>query len=115
MVSGNGGGTVGGRSSDLALVLYRELRAREASSLPAVAAELGLTDDELDRCRAELVGLGLVIPTGRAHDNRLELEAGGASEAESDAVTVVTPEIALCGCWRRSAADCATTWTCTAG
>jgi DNA-binding CsgD family transcriptional regulator/sugar-specific transcriptional regulator TrmB len=95
VVSGNGGGTVGGRSSDLALVLYRELRAREASSLPAVAAELGLTDDELDRCRAELVGLGLVIPTGRAHDNRLELEAGGASEAESDAVTVVTPEIAL--------------------
>ncbi|MFF8595536.1 LuxR C-terminal-related transcriptional regulator [Streptomyces sp. NPDC015220] len=56
---------------------------------------MGLSDDERDRCRDELLGLGLIVPTGRLHDNRLDLDAGKASEAESDAVTVITPEIAL--------------------
>ncbi|MEU0170304.1 helix-turn-helix transcriptional regulator [Streptomyces iakyrus] len=56
---------------------------------------MDLSDHERDRCREELIGLGLVVPTGRLHDNRLELDAGKASEAETDAVTVIAPEIAL--------------------
>ncbi|MEU0075925.1 LuxR C-terminal-related transcriptional regulator [Streptomyces sp. NPDC006332] len=91
----NGGGRTGKQSTDLALALYQELRARGASSLRGIASEMDLSDDETDRCRNELLTLGLVVATGPAHDNRLELDAGKASEEQSDAVTVVAPEIAL--------------------
>lgn len=93
--NGSGGGRRGARPTGPALALYQELRGRGASSLRDVASEMGLTDDERDRCRDELIGLGLVVPTGPAHDDRLALRAGGASEAQTDAVTVITPEIAL--------------------
>jgi DNA-binding CsgD family transcriptional regulator/sugar-specific transcriptional regulator TrmB len=56
---------------------------------------MDLSDDERDRCREELIGLGLVVPTGRLHDSRLDLAAGKVSEAETDAVTVIAPEVAL--------------------
>lgn len=90
-----GSGRTGTQSTDLALALYRRLRARGASSFREVASEMDLSNDERDRCRNELLSLGLVVPTGRLHDNRLDLDAGKASEAESDSVTVIAPEIAL--------------------
>jgi DNA-binding CsgD family transcriptional regulator/sugar-specific transcriptional regulator TrmB len=91
----NFGGRAGGLPNDLALALYQELRARGASGLQDIASEMGLSEKETDRCRDELLGLGLVVPTGPSHDNRLELDAGMASEEESDALTVIPPEIAL--------------------
>lgn len=89
------GGGNGAQSTELALSLYQELRARGASSFKEVAAEMKLAQEEHDRCRDELLRLGLVVPTGRQHANRLELQESETSEAESDAVTVIAPEIAL--------------------
>jgi DNA-binding CsgD family transcriptional regulator len=88
-------GRNGAQSTDLALSLYQELRARGASTFEEVATEMELTQEEHDRCRSELLNLGLVVPTGQQHDNRLALEEGKVSEAETDAVTVIAPEIAL--------------------
>jgi len=91
----NGCGRSGTQTTDLALALYQELRVRGASSLQDIASEMNLSDEDTGRCRDELLSLGLVVPTGPTHDNRLDLDAGKASEAESDAVTVIAPEIAL--------------------
>ncbi|QLJ02348.1 helix-turn-helix transcriptional regulator [Streptomyces sp. NEAU-sy36] len=89
----NGSGGAGTQSTDLALTLYRQLRARGASSLRQVASEMDLSEDDLARCREELTGLGLVVRTGQLHASRLEPEPGEA--AETDVVTVIAPEIAL--------------------
>lgn len=89
----NGSGGAGTQSTDLALTLYRQLRARGASSLRQVASEMDLSEDDLARCREELIGLGLVVRTGQLHASRLEPEPREA--AETDVVTVIAPEIAL--------------------
>ncbi|TGB02553.1 LuxR C-terminal-related transcriptional regulator [Streptomyces sp. MZ04] len=85
----------GARAEDLALALYAELRRRGASDFEEAVAELGLGPEERERCRRELLDLGLVVPTGATHDNRLALAAGEPSEAETDSVAVVSPEMAL--------------------
>ncbi|MCX4669159.1 LuxR C-terminal-related transcriptional regulator [Streptomyces sp. NBC_01381] len=85
----------GARAEDLALALYAELRRRGASDFEEAVAELGLGPEERERCRRELLDLGLVVPTGAQHDNRLALAAGEPSESETDSVAVVSPEMAL--------------------
>lgn len=87
----------GGRtgSTDHTLALYLALRSRGASSFEEALAELDLAPAEQRRCREELLTLGLIVPTGTTHDNRLALQSGKRSEAETDAVTVIDPEIAL--------------------
>jgi DNA-binding CsgD family transcriptional regulator len=85
----------GAVAGDPTVALYRELRLRGASSFHEVVVELNLDPDERERCRAELIALGLVVPTGTNHDSSLALKQGERSEAESDVVTAVAPEIAL--------------------
>lgn len=82
-------------TDDLTLFLYRELRLRGASGFDEVVAELRLSREERERCRSELIALGLIVPTGAKHDSSLALQSGERPEAESDAVTVIPPEIAL--------------------
>ncbi|MHC0429896.1 helix-turn-helix transcriptional regulator [Streptomyces sp. O3] len=89
------GGRLGAEGTELALAVYRELRARGASSFEQVASDMDLEPADHARCRLELIELGLIVPTGHAHDNQLGLNAGGTLETESDAVTVISPEIAL--------------------
>ncbi|WP_346776461.1 helix-turn-helix transcriptional regulator [Streptomyces sp. HNM0574] len=79
----------------MTLTLYQALRGRGASSFAESVADLGLTPEETADCRAELVALGLIVPTGTAHDSRLALDDGSGSEEETDAVAVIDPEIAL--------------------
>ncbi|MDQ1007382.1 DNA-binding CsgD family transcriptional regulator/sugar-specific transcriptional regulator TrmB [Streptomyces sp. V4I23] len=83
------------RSADLAVSLYQELRARGASSYDKVVADLELDIDERERCRTELLNLGLIVPTNSKHDSRLDVESGAPPEAETDTVAVIDPEIAL--------------------
>ncbi|MFJ9029461.1 response regulator transcription factor [Streptomyces sp. NPDC102274] len=83
------------QSADLTQLLYQELRARGASSYDDVVADMQLDSEERQRCRSELLSLGLIAPTGAKHDNRLALENGAPSESESDAVAVIDPEIAM--------------------
>ena len=67
----NGSGGAGTQSTGLALTLYRQLRARGASSLRQVASDMDLSEDDLARCREELIGLGLVerrVPFGSNPD-----------------------------------------------
>ncbi|OEV05618.1 transcriptional regulator [Streptomyces oceani] len=87
----------GGRSdvTDVTLTLYQALRSRGASSFAESVADLGLTPDEIADSRAELVALGLIVPTGTAHDSQLALDDGRSPEEETDAVAVIAPEIAL--------------------
>ncbi|MBA0053160.1 response regulator transcription factor [Streptomyces sp. AJS327] len=82
-------------SADLTLALYRELRQRGASSFDELATGLDLTPDHRDRCRSELLELGLIVPTGATHDSRLAVESGERSEQQTDGITAIDPEIAL--------------------
>ncbi|MGW2111302.1 DUF6879 family protein [Streptomyces sp. NPDC001948] len=89
------GSATGTRPDDPALALYQELRLRGAASFDEAVAELDLGPSERERCRRDLLNLGLIVPTGTEHDNGLALASGSAPEAESDAVAVVSPEMAL--------------------
>ncbi|WP_199551748.1 LuxR C-terminal-related transcriptional regulator [Streptomyces sp. N35] len=82
-------------TTDITLALYQELRARGVTSLDEVGKDLGLTSAERSEHRAELIELGLIVPTGERHDNRLALLSGRTSEATSDNIAVVEPETAL--------------------
>lgn len=83
------------RSTDHALALYQELRARGASSVDVVLTDAGLTPEERERYRDELLALGLIVETDNKHDDRRALREGGRPEAETDDVAVIDPEIAL--------------------
>lgn len=89
------GGKTRPQSADPTFTLYQELRSRGASSFDNAASGMDLKPDEQERCRSELLALGLIVQTGTAHDNRLDLESGLRSESETDAVAVIDPEIAL--------------------
>ncbi|MCX5114912.1 hypothetical protein OOK13_42030 [Streptomyces sp. NBC_00378] len=85
--------TSGTRPDDPALALYQELRLRGAAGFDEAVAELDLGPSERERCRRDLLNLGLIVPTGTEHDNGLALASGSAPEAESDTVAVVSPEM----------------------
>ncbi|MFI8993335.1 LuxR C-terminal-related transcriptional regulator [Streptomyces sp. NPDC053542] len=89
------GGKARTQSTDLALALYQELRSRGASSFDAVVSDMALGPEERERCRNELLDLGLIVHTGTAHDNQLALASGKRAESDTDAVAVIDPEIAL--------------------
>ncbi|MGK4584072.1 LuxR C-terminal-related transcriptional regulator [Kitasatospora sp. HPMI-4] len=72
--------TIDVRSSDQALTLYQELRARGSSNYDQLTAELGLSGHEARSCWAELNQLGLVTDPSRD---------------EAAAVAVIDPEVAL--------------------
>lgn len=88
-------------STDLTLTLYQELRARGADSYDKVVADLELDVEERERCRTELLDLGLIVPTGFAHASRLDAEDAPAPEGEvagaveTDGVAVIDPQISL--------------------
>lgn len=121
-----GGGTGSGTehsegSPDAVVTLYQELRRRGVSSLGEVGAQLRLSPEEYERCRAELTDLGLIVPTNPAqHGPRAELRSGlragegghhkdgagdgdgggdgggtGDRDGDGDTVAVIDPEIAL--------------------
>ncbi|KJK55407.1 helix-turn-helix transcriptional regulator [Saccharothrix sp. ST-888] len=69
-----------GKSSDQALALYQELRARGSSTYDELTVELGLSGPEAQSCWAELSQLGLITEPSRD---------------EAAAVAVVDPEVAL--------------------
>lgn len=66
-----------------------------AGSYEKVVTDLELETEERERCRSELLDLGLIIPTGSKHASRLDVENGTPAEAETDGVAVIDPEIAL--------------------
>lgn len=67
--------------SDQALALYQELRGTPGESFEKAALRLELTDAERDRCREELIALGLIEPA--------------ADRDAEDPATVVAPDVAL--------------------
>lgn len=95
-----GDGRDGIQSADRVFALYQELRLRGVSDLGDVSRELGLAPEEYERRRAELIELGLIVPTGTTHATRADLQAG-TWESAADAVAVVDPEIALLRMLRR--------------
>lgn len=74
--------------------VYQELRRRGVSSFAEVSSELGLAAEEYERCRAELIALGLIVPTTSAHASNADLHDGGW-QPNGDTVASVDPEIAL--------------------
>ncbi|MGW0392133.1 LuxR C-terminal-related transcriptional regulator [Streptomyces sp. NPDC003042] len=82
------------QSADTVLALYRELRQRGVSHLDEVFDELKLPSEEYEQRRAELIALGLIVPTSTTHATRADLQSG-TWESGPDAVAVVDPEIAL--------------------
>ncbi|MBC9716520.1 response regulator transcription factor [Streptomyces sp. TRM66268-LWL] len=81
--------------TDTTLNLYQELRTRGVTSLDQVGEDLGLSPAQRAEHRAELLELGLIVPTGEQHDDRLALLNGRPPEATSDNIAVVEPEAAL--------------------
>lgn len=82
------------QSAERVLALYQELRQRGVSNLDEVFDELKLPLEEYEQQRAELIALGLIVPTSTTHATRADLQAG-TWESGPDAVAVVDPEIAL--------------------
>lgn len=75
---------VGARTgSDQALALYQELRSSPGEPFHKVAERIELTGAERDRCRQELLALGLVEPTA------------GDADVVDVAASVVAPDVAL--------------------
>ncbi len=104
ITTGGGRGTENGaecsEAPDAVVRLYQELRRRGVSSVAEVGSELRLSPEEYERCRNELAGLGLIVPTNPAqHGARAELRGGlrgeGGPEQDGDTVAVIDPEIAL--------------------
>ncbi|MCY0928838.1 LuxR C-terminal-related transcriptional regulator [Streptomyces sp. H27-H1] len=82
------------QSTNRVLSLYQELRQRGVSNLDELFAELKLPPEEHARRRAELIALGLIVPTSTTHATRADLKSG-TWESGPDTVAVVDPEIAL--------------------
>lgn len=80
---------------DPVIAVYQEIRARGSADFGEVSAELGLTAEEGERHRAELLRLGLLVPAGARHAPREELDGGRPLPGDRDRVTAVLPEIAL--------------------
>ncbi|MFJ3900156.1 LuxR C-terminal-related transcriptional regulator [Streptomyces sp. NPDC090025] len=76
------------------VALYQELRRRGVSSLPEAAGALGLSPEEHERCRAELIALGLVVPTTRTHATISDVR-DASWRPDADTVAAVDPEIAM--------------------
>ncbi|MFF6789048.1 LuxR C-terminal-related transcriptional regulator [Streptomyces filamentosus] len=76
------------------LSVYQELRRRGVAGFAEVSAELGLAAEEYERCRDELVSLGLIAPTTATHAEREALRTG-AWRPDLDTVAAIDPEIAL--------------------
>ncbi|MEU8616441.1 helix-turn-helix transcriptional regulator [Streptomyces sp. NPDC048623] len=100
------GGTTGGgvpgsprcetRPHGRLVPVYQELRRRGVSSFADVTAELGLTAEEYERCRQELLSLGLIAPTTATHAEREALRSGAwQQQPDLDTVAAIDPEIAL--------------------
>ncbi|MER7515056.1 helix-turn-helix transcriptional regulator [Streptomyces sp. NPDC126499] len=87
--------TTGSTAPDGRLVpLYQELRRRGVSNYPEVARGLGLTSEEYERCRVELIELGLIVPTTTTHATNADLR-DERWQPDADTVASVDPEIAL--------------------
>ncbi|MET9952894.1 helix-turn-helix transcriptional regulator [Streptomyces sp. NPDC006339] len=87
--------TTGSTTPDGRLVpLYQELRRRGVSNFPEVARGLGLTSEEYERCRVELIELGLIVPTTTTHATNADLR-DERWQPDADTVASVDPEIAL--------------------
>lgn len=89
-----GDGRDGIQPADKVLALYQELRLRGVSSLSDAFEELDLSAEEREKWRAELISLGLIVPTGTTHATRADLQSGEWRPGP-DAVAAVDPEIAL--------------------
>ncbi|MFG2843026.1 LuxR C-terminal-related transcriptional regulator [Kitasatospora sp. NPDC048296] len=76
----------GGKSSEQALSVYRELRARGSRPFSQLTDVLGLTETQAAECWAELESLGLITGTGA------DTSTGPQAEAHA---TAVDPEVAL--------------------
>ncbi|BAU85104.1 hypothetical protein SLA_4216 [Streptomyces laurentii] len=88
-----GGGTRD-RDDGRLVALYQELRARGVSGFAEVCAKLEIDPAEYERCRTELISLGLIVPTGTAHAPITELR-DARWQPDGDTVAAVDPEIAL--------------------
>ncbi|MFI8518708.1 LuxR C-terminal-related transcriptional regulator [Streptomyces sp. NPDC085481] len=88
------GGGIGDHTAGRLVPLYQELRRRGVSSFTEVARELGLGCEEYERCRSELISLGLIVPTTSTHATSADLR-DSAWRPDADAVASVDPEIAL--------------------
>ncbi|MET9294105.1 helix-turn-helix transcriptional regulator [Streptomyces sp. NPDC003077] len=91
----NAGSITRARSSDLTLTLYQELRARGDSGYDQVVAEMGLSPDERERCRAELMALGLITSARAKRTDRPAAKNGAPSVTGTEHVAVIDPETAL--------------------
>ncbi|MFF9067955.1 LuxR C-terminal-related transcriptional regulator [Streptomyces sp. NPDC014891] len=91
---GRADGRSGGGADAQLVALHRELRRRGVSNFPQVAKELGIGAEEYERCRAELISLGLIVPTTSTHATSADLR-DARWQPDADAVASVDPEIAL--------------------
>ncbi|GAA2788041.1 transcriptional regulator [Streptomyces showdoensis] len=89
-----GGGTGGRPATGRLVTLYQELRRRGASSFTETAGALGIAPEEFERCRAELIALGLIVPTGTTHATVADVR-NAEWRPDADTVASVAPEIAL--------------------
>ncbi|MFI8963914.1 LuxR C-terminal-related transcriptional regulator [Streptomyces sp. NPDC053493] len=94
LAEGAAKGVAAGLSDGRLVALYQELRRRGVSNFPEVAGSLGLSPEEFERCRTELVTLGLIVPTTSTHATSVDLR-DAAWRPDEDAVASVDPEIAL--------------------
>lgn len=88
------GDGIGDGATEVLLAVYQELRRRGVSDFEEVRRELGLAAEEYERCRGELLSLGLIVPTGQAHATIAAVQ-DGSWRSETDTVAAIDPEIAL--------------------
>ncbi|MEU8539401.1 helix-turn-helix transcriptional regulator [Streptomyces sp. NPDC048717] len=82
------------RDDQRLVTLYQELRTRGVSGFAEACAQAGISPAEYERCRAELISLGLIVPTGSAHAPISDLR-DAAWRPDADTVAAVDPEIAV--------------------
>ncbi|MEU8539403.1 helix-turn-helix transcriptional regulator [Streptomyces sp. NPDC048717] len=92
--STTGEGTGAGGADRRLVPLYQELRRRGVSDFAEVATSFGFTPEEYERSRAELVTLGLIVPTSGTHAAH-PAPQDAALRPDTDTVASVGPEIAL--------------------
>ncbi|MET9721793.1 helix-turn-helix transcriptional regulator [Streptomyces zaomyceticus] len=88
------GDGIGDGATEVLLAVYQELRRRGVSDFEEVRRDLGLAPDEYERCRGELLALGLIVPTGQAHATIAAVQ-DGSWRSDTDTVAAIDPEIAL--------------------
>ncbi|MFE0705155.1 LuxR C-terminal-related transcriptional regulator [Streptomyces sp. NPDC058872] len=88
------GDGIGDDAAGLLLAVYQELRRRGVSDFEEVRRQLGLAPEDYERCRSELLALGLIVPTGQVHATVAAVQ-DGSWRSEADSVAAIDPEIAL--------------------